>query len=112
MSRTPLKHCKVERDLLRYQLFEVQHGCCHLCGKFMTLAVCPTAKAPSPNFATFDHVLPWSKGGTTYYTNLRLAHRRCNSKRGNQSLSGEIPHRAFRRGWKLTRTGTNYEHPI
>jgi 5-methylcytosine-specific restriction endonuclease McrA len=88
VSRTPHSYTggKVSRDLLRYQLFEEQHGCCHLCGEFMTMAVCLSAKAPSSRFATFDHVLAWSQGGTKHYRNLRLAHRRCNSERGHKPV--------------------------
>lgn len=33
---------------------------------------------------TFDHILPVSRGGTNDAENLRLAHRRCNSRRGNK----------------------------
>ncbi len=35
-------------------------------------------------FATFDHVIPHSQGGTAYYTNLKLAHRACNSARNDR----------------------------
>ena len=47
---------------------------CHLCGK--------------PGATTRDHLIPYSLGGTDELTNLRPAHRRCNSKRGNRVLSG------------------------
>lgn len=33
--------------------------------------------------ATRDHVIPRSKGGKNRASNLRLAHRRCNQRRGN-----------------------------
>ncbi len=32
---------------------------------------------------TIDHIQPQSKGGTDRLDNLRLAHERCNRKRGN-----------------------------
>jgi hypothetical protein len=34
--------------------------------------------------ASVDHVIPRSKDGRTVHENLRLAHRFCNVKRGNQ----------------------------
>lgn len=37
-------------------------------------------------FATFDHIVPRSKGGPNALTNLKLAHKRCNGKRGNAPL--------------------------
>jgi 5-methylcytosine-specific restriction endonuclease McrA len=33
--------------------------------------------------ASRDHVIPRSKGGKNRASNLRLAHRRCNQRRGN-----------------------------
>ncbi|MBO8138231.1 MAG: DUF262 domain-containing protein [Desulfotomaculum sp.] len=35
--------------------------------------------------ATVDHTVPFSKGGETTPSNARLAHRYCNSKRGNKN---------------------------
>ena len=29
-----------------------------------------------------DHIVPWARGGSTVISNLRLAHRKCNHKRG------------------------------
>lgn len=36
-----------------------------------------------PEFATLDHVIPKSKGGTLILSNLRLAHGRCNKARAD-----------------------------
>lgn len=47
---------------------------CHLCGQ--------------PGATTRDHLIPYSHGGTDDLHNLRPAHRRCNSKRGNRALNG------------------------
>lgn len=33
---------------------------------------------------SIDHIVPVSKGGEHSYANTRLAHRRCNSSRGNR----------------------------
>lgn len=45
---------------------------CHLCGK--------------PGADTADHVVPYAYGGTDDVSNLRPAHKRCNSKRGKKSI--------------------------
>jgi len=36
--------------------------------------------------ASIDHIIPKSLGGTNDYDNLQLAHRDCNSRRGNKPL--------------------------
>jgi 5-methylcytosine-specific restriction endonuclease McrA len=48
---------------------------CWLCGK-------PLGGSPGGSI-TLDHVIPRSKGGSNTLDNLRLAHRRCNHRRGN-----------------------------
>lgn len=52
---------------------------CWLCGH----RVDPHAPAGSPSAPTVDHVVPKSRGGSDDNANLRLAHRRCNGRRGN-----------------------------
>lgn len=48
-----------------------EHGTiCWLCGQ--------------PGATTADHILPRSLGGTNELDNLRPAHHRCNSARGNR----------------------------
>lgn len=37
-----------------------------------------------PGSDTVDHVVPWSKGGSDAPSNLRPAHRSCNSARGTR----------------------------
>jgi 5-methylcytosine-specific restriction endonuclease McrA len=41
------------------------------------------------NYITFDHVIPSSRGGLTVLSNLRLAHRSCNTSRGNEPIMPE-----------------------
>ncbi|MEM7285436.1 MAG: HNH endonuclease [Actinomycetota bacterium] len=52
---------------------------CWLC----ELPIDPDALVGSAERATVDHVVPRSRGGPTEPTNLRLAHARCNGRRGN-----------------------------
>jgi hypothetical protein len=50
-------------------------GRCHLCGDRVRWAD-----------ASRDHVLPRSRGGRTTWVNIRLAHRSCNSVRGDRPI--------------------------
>lgn len=43
----------------------------------------PACPAGSPHAPTIDHVVPRSRGGRSVPGNLRLAHRRCNARRGH-----------------------------
>ena len=79
-TRLSSEERRVRREDLRKQIFEKQNGLCWLCGKVMTLELPPSGR-PNRTYATFDHVRPKSDGGTTYFTNLKLAHRACNSAR-------------------------------
>jgi hypothetical protein len=65
---------------------------CWLCGA----AIDPAAPANSPGSGTVDHVVPRSRGGTDEPGNLRLAHRRCNVRRGNH-----LPELAWPAQWQL-----------
>lgn len=59
---------KVSLDLL----YRRYRGICWICRKF-----CARDKASR------DHIVPESLGGTSDISNLALAHKLCNSKRGN-----------------------------
>lgn len=53
---------------------------CHLCRKFVR-----------PSERSLDHVIPRSRGGATSMENLKLAHSRCNSRKGARLvLSGTL----------------------
>lgn len=62
------------------QLGERDGWRCHLCTRRVNRAL-GYAHAMSP---TFDHLTPVSYGGTDAPENLRLAHRVCNTRRGNR----------------------------
>lgn len=53
---------------------------CHLCRRKIDTTLPGTAKWG----ATIDHILPVSCGGTNEASNLALAHRHCNTARGNR----------------------------
>jgi hypothetical protein len=55
-------------------------GICHICLAAVRLDV-DLMHAMAP---TRDHILPVTKGGKTEWANIKLAHRGCNSRRGNR----------------------------
>lgn len=59
-------------------------GCrCHICHRKIDMALTGLAKWGP----TIEHILPVSKGGTNEPENLALAHRHCNTARGNRGHS-------------------------
>lgn len=54
---------------------------CHLCGQ----PVDKTLRWPHPMSPSMDHVVPIAEGGAVYdLANLRLAHFRCNLRKGRR----------------------------
>jgi 5-methylcytosine-specific restriction endonuclease McrA len=67
------------RRMLRARVL-VEEDCCWLCGSFVDKDL-PHLDPWAP---VVDEVIPISKGGSPYdRANCRLAHRRCNARRGN-----------------------------
>ncbi|KKO87262.1 HNH endonuclease [Corynebacterium ulcerans] len=58
---------------IRKQVLETYGDICHLCGR--------------PGADSADHIIPRSRGGKDELDNLRPAHGRCNSSRGNKSMT-------------------------
>ena len=67
-------------------LWQRQAGTCALCGQLMmrNRFDAPHARVWAKRRATFDHIIPTSKGGTDHAYNLQLAHARCNKIKGNR----------------------------
>ena len=67
-------------------LWHRQAGKCALCGQRMmrNRFDAPHARVWAKERATFDHIVPTSKGGADRADNLQLAHARCNKIKGNQ----------------------------
>ena len=61
------------------RLAERDGWACWLCGG----EIDPHATRTSPVAGSIDHLVPRSRGGSDDASNLRLAHRRCNVRRGN-----------------------------
>lgn len=60
------------------KLYERDGGTCWLCGK-----QCDYSADPNSNeYPSIDHVFPIAKGGKDEWSNIRLAHRICNTLKG------------------------------
>ena len=70
------------RRLLCLRLYAEQRGRCALCGGGMRIKRSGRVSGTQPRAASFDHIVPRACGGTDDPSNLRLAHRACNMRRG------------------------------
>ncbi|MGP9611117.1 HNH endonuclease [Corynebacterium sp. AOP36-E1-14] len=87
ISKSPLQQV-VTDDVTWAGVLERDDWECQLCGEKMDR----NAKAPSPESATWDHIIPISKGGSHTWDNLQAAHRGCNCRKGDRvALSEESP---------------------
>lgn len=69
------------------QLMARDGTCCALCG----LPLDRHIKNPlDPQYITFDHLTPVSRGGTDDLDNLQLAHAACNHERGSDALDAMV----------------------
>lgn len=69
----------------RLRIYERDRWCCQLCGEKVDRRAKFTDRAPS-----IDHIIPRSFGGTDDVENLQLAHRGCNSKKGNRGGNEQL----------------------
>lgn len=56
-----------------------QRGRCARCHRLMQYH-----DASRDSYATIDHVVPHSQGGSDHVSNLQLMHKRCNGAKGDQ----------------------------
>lgn len=79
------------RKKMRKELMIQQGGRCAYCGRYMVMV------KTSPRFATFDHVVPASKGGRWGDHNIVLACWLCNQYKGDRII--------WRLKYTINRTG-------
>jgi 5-methylcytosine-specific restriction endonuclease McrA len=66
-----------------HELGDRDRWTCHLCGT----GVDPRLRNRHPGMASYDHVIPSSRGGSDERDNLKLAHLICNSRRRASDVS-------------------------
>ena len=67
-------------DITLAKLYKRDNGKCYICGKHLIL----NDKYNRPDAPTIEHVVPISKGGTNTWSNVKLACRECNVKKGTK----------------------------
>ena len=64
-----------DKSITRIDVYQRANGICYMCKQPTTLE---RSEKYNPLFATVDHVVPWTKGGSHTWDNVRLACFRCN----------------------------------
>jgi HNH endonuclease len=71
----------LSRHQLRETLAERDGWGCHICGRTITERGSYNVRNPSVGFPDIDHVIPLSRGGSHWWSNVRLAHHGCNLRK-------------------------------
>lgn len=89
--RAKIQQAMVDRDITVEGLYKRDKGVCYLCGgkcDYEDYVVRDGAFITGDWYPSIDHVVPLAKGGKHSWSNVRLAHFRCNTiKRDNLNLS-------------------------
>lgn len=93
--REKMHSAMVDKDITVMGLFKRDAGVCYLCG-----GRCNTEDyvMRGENFIagdwypSIDHVIPLAKGGKHSWSNVKLAHRRCNSLKSDKFAEDYPPH--------------------
>lgn len=93
------KEQMVDKDITLEALYRRDSGVCYLCGE-----VCDwndydkDTNRVGDNYPSIDHIIPIARGGLHSWTNIRLAHFKCNVAKSDTLLDGTeelIPKNAY-----------------
>ena len=70
----------IEWSISLDKIYKRDNGICHICGTKVDMM----ADTNSNEYGSLDHIKPISKGGTHTWDNVKLAHRGCNTIKGNR----------------------------
>lgn len=80
-------HTQRERAELTDRIGDRDGWVCQICRRRVSRAAYSHA---DPMSKTLDHIIPRSHGGSDDPSNLRIAHQRCNSRRGNRGGNEQL----------------------
>ena len=78
------------RPEVKAALWNSRPGQCGICGEELCFEK-----------ATIDHIIATTRGGTDDLSNLQLAHRECNTGKGNRVLEGLRPRPVKKEGGRI-----------
>ena len=77
------------------ELYKRNKGICYICGRRCNYSDCRTNESGAfiagESYPSIDHIIPLSKGGLHSWENVGLAHRGCNTLKGNKIIVGNRP---------------------
>lgn len=85
--REKIKGAMVDKDITVMGLFKRDAGICYLCGERCNaedFTIRDGNFIAGDWYPSVDHVVPLSKGGEHSWSNVKLAHRRCNSRKSDK----------------------------
>lgn len=85
--RIKIKTAMVDSDISLWSLYKRDGGRCHICGlqcNYEDYTVRDGTTITGDWYPSIDHVIPLSKGGLHAWSNVKLAHRRCNSYKSDK----------------------------
>ncbi len=92
---------RYRKQTKRKRLFIKQEGECVICGGLMVL----DGDTTDPSYATIEHIIAKSKGGSDKGFNICLTHGRCNNVRKSKDFNkfrakyGAILYQWYKDGW-------------
>lgn len=108
VRRTKIKNAFVDSDITLDRLLR-RDGCvCHICGKPCDkndYIQTEDAFIAGNNYPSIDHVIPLAKGGLHSWDNVKVAHRICNSYKGDKYDEDKMEKsnsESYGRGWDLS----------
>lgn len=86
-----IKGVVIDSDITLEKLYKRDNGICHICGGICDWDDCDIREGgtfvANNNYPSIDHIVPLTKGGLHSWLNIKLAHRVCNTKKGNRIAS-------------------------
>lgn len=73
-----------DSDITLEKLYARDNGLCYICGGSCDWASVDKDGNAQDEYPSIDHVVPLSKGGKHKWDNVKLAHRGCNTRKGDR----------------------------